>query len=111
MISAWKPLQIPPIRPSLFLRSSLTLYLIAAFLKKAVINFPEPSGSSPPEKPPGMNTICDFDSFSAKAFTDSRIASEERFLMTNISGSAPPSARAFAVSNSQFVPGNTGISA
>ena len=30
---------------------------MSLFLKNAVMNFPEPSGSSPPEKPPGINII------------------------------------------------------
>ena len=54
-IRAWKPLQIPHIRPSLLSRRSPTADLTASPLKNAVINLPEPSGSSPPEKPPGTN--------------------------------------------------------
>ena len=74
------------------------------------MNFPEPSGSSPPENPPGMNKICDSRKRFAKASVDSLIASGVWLRMTKTSGSAPTAANGFAVSYSQFVPGNTGIS-
>ena len=70
------------------------------------MNLPEPSGSSPPEKPPGTNTIWLFLILLAKASTDSFTST--KFLITKISTSAPALSKAFFVSYSQFVPGNTG---
>ena len=101
---------MPHISPSRCSNSSVTPAAIAGERKNAVINLPEPSGSSPPEKPPGIKIICEFFIFCAKASTDSLTAAEERFLITKISGSAPAAAIALAVSYSQLVPGNTGIS-
>ena len=73
------------------------------------MNLPEPSGSSPPEKPPGSIIICDFAmSFSISSIVSS-ISFEERFLTMSISTFAPAFSNALAVSTSQFVPGNTGI--
>ena len=83
-ISAWNPLQIPHMRPPLLSIRSVTASLTAGFLKKAVINLPEPSGSSPPEKPPGMNTIWESLRAPAKASTDPAIASAVMFLITII---------------------------
>lgn len=74
------------------------------------MNLPEPSGSSPPENPPGRKTIWAFFSFSVKALTDSVMAAAVRLRSTRISGSAPASANALALSYSQLVPGNTGMS-
>ena len=54
---AWKPLQIPSIKPSRFFNSSMVASETAGLRKKAVMNLPEPSGSSPPEKPPGTKMI------------------------------------------------------
>ena len=57
--SAWKPLQMPSMRPSRALQQiAHRLGDLAGARKKAVMNFAEPSGSSPPEKPPGIMTIC-----------------------------------------------------
>ena len=74
------------------------------------MNLPEPSGSSPPEKPPGMKTICAVLSFSAKLSTLRAMPSAERLLTTKISASAPASRTALALSYSQLVPGKAGIS-
>ena len=102
-------MHIPAIKPSLLSSSSVTASLISGFLKNAVINLPEPSGSSPPENPPGINIICDIFTLSAKSSTERITCSALRFLIIKISGSAPAASNAFAVSYSQFVPGNTGI--
>ena len=110
LTSAWKPLQMPSIRPSFLSRSSVTPSVIAALRKNAVMNFAEPSGSSPPEKPPGMNTTCDSLRAAANCSTERLISSEVRFLITMISGLAPASLTALALSYSQLVPGNTGMS-
>ena len=110
LISAWKPLQIPAIKPSRCFNNLWTSSLIAGLRKNAVMNLPLPSGSSPPENPPGINTICALLSSFANAATLSAISFADRLRMTIIFGSAPARVRARAVSYSQFVPGNTGIS-
>ena len=74
------------------------------------MNLPLPSGSSPPEKPPGINTIWASCKALAKVSTLLAMPSAERLLITIISGSAPASAMALAESNSQLVPGKAGIS-
>ncbi len=106
---AWNPLHIPSIRPSLFLRRSITASLSIGFLNTEVMNFPEPSGSSPALNPPGIAIICDSLILSAICFIDSSILILLKFLNTNISASPPALSKTFAVSYSQFVPGNTGI--
>ena len=50
---AWKPLHMPRIRPSRRSRRSAIFSDTAGFLNVVAMNLPEPSGSSPPEKPPG----------------------------------------------------------
>ena len=110
LISAWKPLQIPAMRPSLFSRSSVTASLISSFLKKAVMNLPEPSGSSPPENPPGMKIIWLSLTFAAKSAIDAATSAAVRLFITKISGSAPALINALAVSYSQLVPGKAGMS-
>ena len=57
--SAWKPLQMPSMRPSRACSRSRTASVTSGARKNAVMNFAEPSGSSPPEKPPGIMTIWD----------------------------------------------------
>ena len=55
-ISAWNPLQIPRIRPSLsrnFAIASATFGLDST----VAMNLPEPSGSSPELNPPGIISI------------------------------------------------------
>ena len=74
------------------------------------MNLPEPSGSSPPEKPPGMKIIWLLSAALAKALTEALMSALERFLTTKISASPPAASTALAESNSQLVPGNTGIS-
>ena len=74
------------------------------------MNFALPSGSSPPLKPPGSMIICDCFILLSIASTDSLIASIFRFLITSVSTCAPARSNTLAVSYSQFVPGNTGIS-
>ena len=75
------------------------------------MNLPLPSGSSPPEKPPGIKTRFAFSSLSEKAATLSETDCAVRLFITKISASKPASQSAFALSYSQFVPGKTGISA
>ena len=73
------------------------------------MNLALPSGSSPPEKPPGSMTIwlslMAFTSASQLAVTSAGV----RLRMTSTSGSAPARAKARAVSYSQLVPGKTGM--
>ena len=73
------------------------------------MNLPEPSGSSPPLKPPGNITICAFSISSTILSIVSLIACEERLFTTRIDGSAPAFSKALAVSTSQLVPGKVGI--
>ena len=108
-IRAWKPLQIPAISPSRSFRSFSVSSLTSALRKNAVMSLPLPSGSSEPEKPPGMNIICAVLSDEANCSALRLIISPLRFFITIISGSAPASAITFAVSYSQFVPGNAGM--
>ena len=110
LMSAWKPLQMPAIRPSRRLSRSRTASVTLAPRKKEVMNLPLPSGSSPPEKPPGMKTISASRTFLANSSADSATAAGVRLLMTKISASMPARLAAFAVSYSQLVPGNTGMS-
>lgn len=49
--------------------------------------------------------------FFAKASTERETPSAVRLLTTKISARTPAASKAFAVSYSQFVPGNTGMSA
>ena len=74
------------------------------------MNLPEPSGSSPPENPPGIKIICDSFIFFAKYSTDSETFDADKLFITIISVCAPARSNAFAESYSQLVPGNTGIS-
>ena len=109
-MSAWNPLQMPHISPSRRSKRSVTPSFTAAFRKKAVMNLPEPSGSSPPENPPGMNTICASRSALANLSTLREMPSAVRLLMTMISASAPASRITLALSYSQLVPGKAGMS-
>ena len=51
LINAWNPLQIPKINPSRSNNPSI-LSRTCSFIKTDVINFPDPSGSSPALNPP-----------------------------------------------------------
>ena len=73
------------------------------------MNFPDPSGSSPFEKPPGRRSAWDAESRSAKRSAEARIASVESAFTTRTSARPPARSTARADSYSQFVPGNTGI--
>ena len=108
-MSAWKPLQMPAMSPSRCLSRSLTASATLVPRKKEVMNLPLPSGSSPPEKPPGMKIICALRMRLANSSADSATAEGVRLLMTKISGTAPALFAAFAVSYSQLVPGKTGM--
>ena len=107
--SAWKPLHIPPTSPFLLSRRSVTASFTAGLRMNAVMNFPDPSGSSAPENPPGMKSIWLLLTAFAKPSMLFLIALSSRFDTTKISASAPASSNALFVSISQFVPGNTGI--
>ena len=86
-----------------------TASVIFAFLNAVAKNFADPSGSSPAENPPGNMMICDWSIAFTNSSTESRISSAVRFLNTFTIVSAPALSNAFALSYSQFVPGNTGI--
>ena len=73
------------------------------------MNFAEPSGSSPALNPPGNMIIWEDLIAASKAFTESVMFCADIFLNTTVCTSAPAASNAFAVSYSQFVPGNTGI--
>ena len=109
LINAWKPLQIPSIRPSLSFKSFSISSLITALRNTVAKNLAEPSGSSPAEKPPGNMTIWAFAISFLYASTDWRISSGLRFLNTRVTTFAPALSKAFVLSYSQLVPGNTGI--
>ena len=108
-MSAWKPLHTPSINPSRFSRRFVTCSLTAALRKNAVMSLALPSGSSPPEKPPGMTMIWLSLTALAKRSTLSATSALVKLQMMNCSASAPASSRARWVSYSQFVPGKTGI--
>ena len=74
------------------------------------MNFALPSGSSPPEKPPGMKIIWLLRTSSANASALLETSSAVRFRTTKIFASAPASSMARALSTSQLVPGKAGIS-
>ena len=109
LIKAWKPLQIPSIRPSRSFNSFSTSSLITALRNTVAKNLAEPSGSSPAEKPPGNITICAFAISFLYSSTDSRISCALKFLNTFVTTFAPARSKAFVLSYSQLVPGNTGI--
>ena len=69
----------------------------------------EPSGSSPALNPPGNMMIwASLIAFSNTA-TESMISAALRFRNTLTTVFAPARSKALALSNSQLVPGNTGI--
>ena len=73
------------------------------------MNLAEPSGSSPPENPPGIMTIWLRSISAASAFADSAISEAVRLLMMSVVGSAPARSKARETSYSQLLPGKTGI--
>ena len=73
------------------------------------MNLPEPSGSSPPEKPPGSIMIWACWMPLTMAATVSSTACGVRLRTMSVSASAPARSQARAESYSQFVPGNTGM--
>ena len=79
------------------------------FLSVAAMNLPEPSGSSPPEKPPGSMRICALLMPEVIACTDSSTACGVRLRMTSASTSPPAFSKARCVSYSQLMPGKTGM--
>ena len=96
-------------RPSRFCSSSRTASVTSGARKNAVMNLAEPSGSSPPEKPPGIMTICDSRMRRASSWLLSATAPGVRLLTTKTSATAPARSKARAVSYSQLVPGKTGM--
>ena len=68
-----------------------------------------PSGSSPLENPPGNIIIWDCSIAFVNSSIDCSISFSRVFLITTVIGVAPASKKAFSLSYSQFVPGNTGI--
>ena len=102
-------MQIPSIRPSRFCSRSRTASVTAGARKNAVMNFAEPSGSSPPEKPPGSMMIWLFLMSRTSSAVLSATLSGVRLLMTNVSTTAPACSKARAESYSQLLPGNTGM--
>ena len=107
--NAWNPLQIPNINPSFSYRCLWIKSFSFGFLKILLMNFPEPSGSSPALNPPGNMMICAFSISFANNSIESCISCGFKFLNTTVLTLAPASSNAFAESYSQFVPGNTGI--
>ena len=79
-------------------------------LRKVVaMNLPLPSGSSPPEKPPGSMTIwARRMAFSMRSMVSS-MSETDRFFTTRISHWAPAFSKARAESTSQLVPGKAGM--
>ena len=74
------------------------------------MNLPEPSGSSPPEKPPGRKRIWLSRAAWANRAADSATLAGVWLFSTRISGVRPARSTARALSYSQLVPGNTGMS-
>ena len=107
--NAWNPLQIPNINPSFSYRCLWIKSFSFGFLKILLMNFPEPSGSSPALNPPGNMMICAFSISFANNSIESCISCGFKFLNTTVLTLAPASSNAFAESYSQFVPGNTGM--
>ena len=100
---------MPSIRPSRFFSRSMMASVRAGERRKEAMNLPEPSGSSPPEKPPGSTTIWAPWMALSSSWADWSRASRVRLRTTTICASIPASMQARAVSYSQLVPGNTGI--
>ena len=80
LIIAWKPLHTPSTRPSRCFKRLFTASESLGFLKAASMNLPDPSGSSPAEKPPGNITICDLFIAFSKASTESLMPASSRLL-------------------------------
>jgi len=109
LMSAWKPLQIPNTSPSCLYKRFSKPSARYGLRKSVAMNLPEPSGSSPALKPPGNIRIWDSASLALITSIDSFNCSGVWLRMSTISVSAPARSKARAESNSQFVPGNTGI--
>ena len=96
-------------RPSRFCSRSRTASVTAGARKNAVMNFAEPSGSSPPENPPGSMMIWLFRMACTSCSVLSATLSGVRLLMMIVSATAPACSNARAESYSQLLPGNTGM--
>ena len=100
---------MPSIRPSLVSSRSVTAWAIWGLRKVVAMNLPVPSGSSPPEKPPGIMMIWAWRmAFSMRSMVSS-MSETDRFFTTRISVSAPAFSKARAESISQLVPGKAGM--
>ena len=75
------------------------------------MNLALPSGSSPPETPPGSTIIWARSMALAARSMLAAVSAAVRLRTTSISASPPASMTARAVSYSQLVPGNTGMNA
>ena len=73
------------------------------------MNLADPSGSSPPEKPPGRKTIWALRTASSRARAEAVRSSVVRFRITTVSAASPAARQARWLSYSQLVPGNTGM--
>ena len=100
---------MPSIRPSRSNSRRRTASVTAGERKKEAMNLALPSGSSPPEKPPGSMTICASSMALTRASQLAVTSAGVRLRMTRVWGSAPAARNARAVSYSQLVPGNTGM--
>ena len=94
--------------PSAF-NSSITASATLGLRSVVAINFPEPSGSSPAEKPPGIIIIWLSSMALACSCIEASISCTERLRMITTFALAPALSKAAAVSYSQLVPGNTGM--
>ena len=100
---------MPRISPLRSLSRLITASVSAWLRKTAAMNLPDPAGSSPALKPPGIIKICDWSmSFFISAIEN---ATSESFILrkTKVFATAPARSKARAVSYSQFVPGKTGM--
>ena len=73
------------------------------------MNLPDPSGSSPAEKPPGIMRICDSLICLVSSVRDCSTCCDVRLRKTEMLASAPASLNIFAESYSEFVPGKQGM--
>ena len=96
---------MPKIKPPRAINASIAA-LTSAFNKILTMNLAEPSGSSAAENPPANIRMFALAMCATIYFIDAAIAI---VLNGTISATAPAASNAFAVSYSQFVPGNTGI--
>ena len=102
-------MQMPSISPSRRFKRSCTASVSRGLRNRETISLAEPSGSSPPEKPPGRNTIWAFLMARSSSNAESARSWGVRLRMTTVSASIPARRQARTLSYSQLVPGNTGM--